>query len=238
MTATPRRPTQSARRLWFASAGLALFGVLPGLARLLVELAGDPEAASGRPASPIPVIVHIVSGTAFAVLGAFQFPTARRRRGRTWHRRAGRLLAPLGVAAAVSGMWLALFYPRLRHGGELLTGLRLTFGTAMVASIVLGFVAIRARDVVRHRKWMIRGYAIGLGAATQLFTLGFGGAAFGTGESATALLNGAGWVINLAVAEWLIRRRLGRRSRAGAVIVRQQRREVNTGLALLKGRGE
>ena len=228
MTATPRRPTQSARRLWFASAGLALFGILPGLARLLVGLAGDPAAAvSGTPASPMPVIVHVVSGTAFAVLGALQFPTARRRRTRSWHRRAGRLLAVLGVAAAVSGMWLALFYPRLRHGGELLTGLRLTFGTAMVASIVLGFVAIRARDIVRHRKWMIRGYAIGLGAATQLFTLCFGGAAFGTGESATAVLNGAGWVINLAVAEWFIRRRLGRQSRAGAVLVPQQRREVN-----------
>jgi uncharacterized membrane protein len=228
MTTTQRRLASSARRLWFVSAGLALFGVLPGLARLLVELAGDPEAVSGTTASPIPVIVHVVSGIAFAVLGAFQFPTARRRRTRSWHRRAGRLLAALGVAAAVSAMWLALFYPRLRHGGELLTVLRLTFGTAMVACIVLGFVAIKAGDIVRHRKWMIRGYAIGLGAATQLFTLGFGGAAFGTGKSATAVLNGAGWVINLAMAEWLIRRRFRSQSRAGAVMVRQQRREVNT----------
>ena len=103
-------------------------------------------------------------------------------------------------------MWLALFYPRLRHGGELLTAFRLTFGTAMIASIVLAYVAIKARDIVRHRKWMMRGYAIGLGAGTQLFTLAFGGALFGTGETATALLNCAGWVINLTVAEWVIRR--------------------------------
>jgi hypothetical protein len=54
---------------------------------------------------------------------------------------------------------------------------------------------------------MIRGYAIGLGAATQIFTLGFGEPVFGTGMLATALLTGAGWVINLAVAEWIICRR-------------------------------
>lgn len=216
-----RRPARSTRRIWFAAAGLALLGLLPGLARLLVGLAGDPEAANGPPASPIPVIVHVVCGTAFAVMGAFQFPTSRRRRTRTWHRRAGRLLVPLGIAAAGSGIWLALFYPRLRHGGELLTVLRLTFGTAMIASIVLGFVAIKGRDIVRHRAWMMRGYAIGLGAGTQLFTLGFGGAVFGTGELATAVLNGAGWVINLAVAEWVIRRRPIRRTpqRAAAVVV-------------------
>jgi uncharacterized membrane protein len=206
-----RRPAPSGRRVWFTAAGLALLGLLPGLARLLVGLAGDPDAANGPPASPIPVIVHVVSGTAFAVMGAFQFATARRRRRRTWHRRAGRLLVPLGIAAAASGMWLALFYPRLRHGGELLTGLRLTFGTAMIASIVLAFIAIKDRDIDRHRKWMMRGYAISLGAGTQLFTLGFGGAIFGTGEQATALLNGAGWVINLAVAERVIRRQPPRR---------------------------
>jgi len=216
-----RRTSRSDRRIWFAAAGLALLGLLPGLARLLVGLAGDPEAANGPPASPVPVIMHVVCGTAFVVIGAFQFPTSRRRRTRTWHRRTGRLLVPLGITAAGSGIWLALFYPRLRHGGELLTVLRLTFGTAMIACIILGFVAIKGREIARHRAWMMRGYAIGLGAGTQLFTLGFGGAIFGTGETATALLNGAGWVINLAVAEWFIRRRpMGRKpQRSAAVLV-------------------
>jgi hypothetical protein len=38
-------------------------------------------------------------------------------------------------------------------------------------SIVLGFAAIRRRDLIGHRAWMTRGYAIGLGAATQMLTL-------------------------------------------------------------------
>jgi type VI protein secretion system component VasK len=65
---------------------------------------------------------------------------------------------------------------------------------------------------------MIRGYAIGLGAGTQVLThlpwfLVFGA----PGEVATALLMAAGWVINVAVAEWVVRRRPAvRRTRIGA----------------------
>jgi hypothetical protein len=201
-----RNRARSARRVWVIAAALALLGLLPGLARLLVGLAGDPEAPPDAPGVSLPLVVHAVSGTLFVVVGAFQFPTARRRGTRTWHRRTGRLLAPTGLTAALSALWLALFYPHLRHTGELLTALRVTFSTAMAACIVLGFLAIRQRDIVRHRAWMIRAYAIGLGAGTQLFTLGFGGAVFGEGELATAALNGAGWVINLAVAERAVRR--------------------------------
>ena len=79
----------------------------------------------------------------------------------------------------------------------------------MVVSIVLGFAAIRRRDVARHRAWMIRGYAIALGAGTQVLTnvpwLLFAGKPEGLSR---ALLMAAGWVINVAVAEWVIRRRI------------------------------
>lgn len=71
----------------------------------------------------------------------------------------------------------------------------------------MAFTAIRRRDITRHQQWMIRAYALSLGAATQIFTLGFGQSIFGDNETGTALLTGAAWVINLAVAEWVIRRR-------------------------------
>jgi hypothetical protein len=54
---------------------------------------------------------------------------------------------------------------------------------------------------------MMRGYAIGLGAGTQAFTAFLWLLIVGEpGETATALLMGAGWAINVAVVEWLIRR--------------------------------
>jgi uncharacterized membrane protein len=203
---------------------LAFFGLLPGLARLAVALAGDPEATGDLDAgSTFAVVVHVVGGTLYAVLGAFQFPTALRRQRRNWHRRAGRILVPLGLGAALSGLWLTLFYPRLHHHGTLLAAIRVTFGSAMVASLVIAFVAIRRRDILRHRKWMIRAYALGLGVATQIFTLGFGEPLFGTGETSTALLIALGWVINLAVAEWAIRRRFRRPPARSAGLVPAQK---------------
>lgn len=210
------RPARPAAGPWLLSAALAFFAIVPVLARLLVELAADPTVpADTRSVASVPLIVHAASGTLFTVLGAFQFPTALRRRGRgsAWHPRVGRLLVPLGLTAALSALWLTLFYSHVDGTEQLLYVLRLIFGVAMVASILAGFTAIRRHNVVRHRAWMIRAYALGLGASTQILTLGFGGAAFGTSELSTALLTGAGWVINLVVAEWVIRRRIAGRVR-------------------------
>jgi hypothetical protein len=63
---------------------------------------------------------------------------------------------------------------------------------------------------------MMRAYALGLGAGTQVFTQGFGEAAFGTGGVRTDLFQGIAWAINLAVAEWFIRRPAARRARPRA----------------------
>jgi len=55
---------------------------------------------------------------------------------------------------------------------------------------------------------MTRGYALGLGAGTQVLTLAAGEVIAGPpSELSRALLMGAAWVINLLVAEWAIRRR-------------------------------
>ena len=56
--------------------------------------------------------------------------------------------------------------------------------------------------------WMMRGYAIGLGAGTQALILMAGELIAGPpSEFSRALLMGAAWVINLAVAEWILRKR-------------------------------
>lgn len=146
----------------------------------------------------------------YAVLGAFQFSAALRRRRPGWHRVAGRVLVVLGLAVAFSALWMTQFQ---RGTEELAHVFRLAFGSAMAASIILGFTAIRRGDVARHLAWMTRAYALALGAGTQVFTQGIGTAVFGTSELDTALMLGAGWGINLAVAEYVIRRRTsGRRT--------------------------
>jgi hypothetical protein len=110
------------------------------------------------------------------------------------------------LAVAFSALWMTQFYPHQPGTGDLAYIFRLAFGSGMAASIILGFTAIRRRDVAGHRAWMTRAYALALGAGTQAFTLGIGNAAFGTSELTTDLSLGAGWAINLAVAEFVIRR--------------------------------
>jgi hypothetical protein len=158
--------------------------------------------------------MHILSVSVYALLGAFQFVPSLRRRRHSWHRMAGRLLIPCGLTAALSGLWMTLFYPWPADDGVILYGLRLLFGSAMLLSILLGVAAIRRRDFLQHGDWMLRGYAIGMGAGTQVLTGLLGALLFGIpGEFPRAMLMGATWVINLAVAEWIIRRRpLQRRS--------------------------
>jgi uncharacterized membrane protein YozB (DUF420 family) len=188
---------------------LSLVPIIAGSLRL-VELSGGAAILPAKPTSTLPLVLHIVSASCYSVLGAFQFSAGFRRRRPGWHRVAGRLLVVLGLVVALSALWLSVFTPLFDGSGRLYQVFRLVFGSAMVVSIVLGFLAIRRREVARHRAWMIRAYAIALAAGAQVFTLGIGEAVVGRSELSTSLLSGAGWVINLAVAEWAIRRRPAR----------------------------
>jgi uncharacterized membrane protein len=156
-------------------------------------------------------VVHILGATTYALGGILQFAPRLRRRHPVWHRRVGRVLAVAGLLVAISALWMTLFYEAQPGTGNPLYVLRLVFGSAMAACLVLGFAAVRRGDIATHRAWMVRSYAIGLAAGTQVFTEGIGGAIFGTGVLAADLANGAGWLINLAVAEWALRRAARRR---------------------------
>ncbi|MEV6816651.1 DUF2306 domain-containing protein [Micromonospora sp. NPDC051296] len=202
---------RSGRREWLIPTGLILLALVPvaaGAVRV-ADLSTGPVVTPENARfvhDPLPVVVHAVTASLYCLLGAFQFAPGFRRRHRRWHRVAGRVLVPAGLLTGLSGIWMSLFYPLLPIDGELLIGLRISFGSAMVVCIVLGFVAIRRRDLARHRAWMIRGYAIGQGAGTQFLTHLPWMLVSGTpGELPRALLHAAGWLINIAVAEWIIR---------------------------------
>jgi uncharacterized membrane protein len=200
-------------RPWLLPAGLVLLSLVPVLAGAarVAELAGGAQATADNArflASPLPVLVHIVGASLYCLLGAFQFAPGLRRRRPGWHRVAGRLLVPLGLAAALSGLWMTLSYPRPPIDDVLLTPIRLFFGAAMAACLVLGVTAVRRRDIASHRAWMARGYAIGLGAGTQVLThLPWVLLAGQPSGHVRVLLMLAGWVVNLAVVEWALRRR-------------------------------
>ena len=208
-----------ARNGWLIAAALVALSIIPvgGGLRRLAELWGGAQITLENArffAAEYSTVLHILSCLIFNVLGAFQFVPWFRRQWPAWHRQSGRLLSVCGLAAALSGVWMTLTYPRAEGDNDLLWWFRLIFGGSWAVFMVLGFMAIRRRDITQHRAWMTRGYAIGAGAGVQALVhipwfLIVGAK---PGVLARSLLLGAGWVISLAVAEWSIRRRTATRA--------------------------
>jgi uncharacterized membrane protein len=209
-----RRVTKStAGRDRLIITGLLLLALIPMAAGAfrVTELGTGAEVTPDNArffGDPAPVVIHIIGAILLGLLAPFQFISGLRRRNLRWHRFAGRVIVPSGLAVALSGIWMTLWYDVPPVDGAAVYAMRLLFGSAMAAAFVLGVLAIRRGDVARHSAWMIRGYAIGMAAGTQAFThVPFLIAGGEPGVTGRAVAMGAGWVINILVAEWIIRGR-------------------------------
>lgn len=193
---------------WLIPAGLILLSILPlagGTLRMVDLVVGDPAPGTLRFfESPSPIVVHVISSLTYFILGAFQFAPSLRRNRPAWHRKAGYVLIPSGLACALSGAWMAWFYPPIFGTGTAIAIIRIVVAASVSAFICLGFVAIRKRNIAAHRAWMMRAYALAIAAGTQPMTLAL--ILVFPGELGFTLGLAGGWVLNLCVAEWLIRR--------------------------------
>lgn len=211
-TARSSRPDPSPpKSSWWIPAGLVLLGLVPAIAGTarIAEVAGGAALTQNNArflAAPIPALLHIGPAIVFSLVGAFQFSAAFRRRYPRWHRAAGRVLVPAGLLVALSGLWMAVTYPWPPGDGVGVFVERLVFGSAMLASMVLGVRALLRRRFKEHGRWMIRAYAIGMGAGTQVLTHlpWFLFVDMQPGETPRAVMMGLAWVMNVLVAEWII----------------------------------
>jgi uncharacterized membrane protein len=144
---------------------------------------------------------HVIGGGFALIAGGFQFSTRLRTRAPAWHRWLGRFYLLVVLFGAIGGAALATIATGglvARVGFFLLAILWLSSGTA-------AYLAIRRGDVVTHRRWMVRNFALTFAAVTlriHLPVLQFGfGVPF---EAAYPVVAWLAWVPNLVVAEWLI----------------------------------
>lgn len=188
---------------------LLMLGIVPsvaGVVRLALLYSGTTSVEDARFAEqPVVAVLHVLTVIPYALLGALQFSPALRRR--EWHRAAGSALVPLGFAAALTGLWMTLSYPTAPGDGPAVFAMRLVVGIAVITYLTLGVRSLGKSDFETHGTWMLRAYALAMGAGTHVLThlpwfIFVGDSPGGTPR---AVMMAAGWIINAVVAEAVIR---------------------------------
>ena len=203
--------TSLKRLAWMAVCFLALIGLAAATHRILVLEYPQTFSRGNSPAAVTDVgfnqhkvltLVHIVPGVLFMVLGPLQLSRTIRSKHLAFHRWSGRLFLVSSLIIATSALIMSF---RMSIGGANEIAATTFFALLFVFCLTKAFVHIRRREILLHREWMIRGFAIGLGVATVRPIVG---AFFAARRLSPHEFFGAafwlGFIINLIAAEaWI-----------------------------------
>ncbi len=161
------------------------------------------EIATNRFPTPLGLRVHIVAAGVALLVGPFQFARALRTRLPRLHRWLGRTYLVACLAGGMSGGAIALFSANGLAAGAGFLGLAVCW----LGATAIGFDAIRTGDVARHRRWMVRSFALTYAAVMLRIYLP---TATGVGfefNQAYPVIAWLCWLPNLLVAQLIIGRR-------------------------------
>jgi uncharacterized membrane protein len=183
--------------LGVAGYAVAVYGFLPLGAWL------HPDMRATFEANRAGIYAHVFASVAALTLGPFQFCEGLRVTRPAVHRWSGRLYLGVGVlVGGLSGLYMAFH----AFGGPVS---RLGFGSLALAWLYTGFRAyraIRAGDVVSHRRWMVRNFSLAFAAVTLRLWLPASVASGVPFELAYPVIAWLCWTPNLVFAELLLRR--------------------------------
>jgi uncharacterized membrane protein len=188
-----------------------LFGTLLTIILALVQavqipLGALPEDSLRLAAVPVWHFMHVLGGATFGILGPIQFGRVLARRYGRLHRVMGRVFVAAGAMISLSSLGLLWHFPDT-YSVAMNSG-RLLFGIALGVALAIAVQAIRKQDFTRHRNWMIRAYAIGIGATAV--TMVFFPIYVITGAPPVGLVADVAflgsWAACVAFAEGLVRR--------------------------------
>lgn len=147
---------------------------------------------------------HVLAGGLALIIGGIQWLTLRRQRIHPSHIWLGKGYL---IACGLSGV-AAVAISFFATGGWIAASGFFLLGVSWLFTTFSGYRMIRLRQVLLHRRWMIRSFALTMAAVTLRIYLPLmliSGLPF---ERAYLWISWLCWVPNLLVAEWLILPRL------------------------------
>jgi len=166
--------------------------------------------------------IHIVFGMIAILVGPFQFFPAIRKRYTRMHRLSGRVYLVSVLIAAVASTILAI-------GHNIIDQHRIVFGTGLLGLAIAWFVtsglafwAIKNRNFVQHREWMVKSYVVTCGFTTfRIFAVTLNGyIQLDYNKEMSGIMAWACWSIPLLIAEALIQSKKIRRAPIATKVVR------------------
>jgi len=113
---------------------------------------------------PWVALLHMVPGLLFLTLAPLQFVARIRKRRIGLHRGLGRVLA---ICAAISGLFALVVNFRFpAFGGISTQAATVFFGAVFLFSLAKAIRHIRRKEVRLHGEWMIRTFALAMGAGS------------------------------------------------------------------------
>lgn len=160
------------------------------------------EIAANRFPTPLGLRIHIVASGVALVLGPFQFARTLRERAPRVHRWLGRGYVLACVVGGGSGGAIALF----TTSGPVAGAGFLALAVCWVGATLLGLRSIRSGDVGRHRRWMVRSFALTYAAVMLRIYVPLSGVLGMEFAQAYPVIAWLCWLPNLLVAQAILAR--------------------------------
>lgn len=160
------------RYVWAGVIFLGLIGIAAATRRALVLIWPHTFSGGANPAAALDAgfarhaavtLVHILPGALFLGLTPLQFVAGIRGKHLQVHRWMGRILIAAGLIIGITALIMSY---KMNIGGPNETAATTLYAIVFLICLIKAYRYIRRHDVTRHREWMIRAYAVGLGVAT------------------------------------------------------------------------
>ena len=152
------------------------------------------------------LVIHVASGVVALTVGLVQLWLGLTQRVTRLHRTLGKLYVGIILSGSIAGFYLAL---TINGNPPYASGL-FTLCVAWVITTSMAVLAIRRRDVIQHREWMMRSYAVTFAFVTFRFGVDLLVSQGVATSDAQAIMAWACWAVPLLLLEPLLQLRKAR----------------------------